>query len=56
MTYYTHPWRFVRTTDGEKFKASANGVKSLVFEGEEFGAMPDSILLVSINKNGNTIY
>ena len=52
QTYYTHPWTFQTATDGKELNASANGVSSLVFEGKEFKASPDSTILVAIVDQG----
>ena len=55
VSYYTHPWTFAKPSDGEKLKASANGIEDLIFEGEAFGALPESTLLVLIKESGNLI-
>ena len=48
-TYFSHPWVFRKSGDRAELTAHGNGVQNVIFEGENFLAIPNEKILVLIS-------
>ena len=49
-TYFSHPWIFRKSSgNGERLMAGGNGRQNVIFEGEEFLALPNEKMLTLIS-------